>query len=360
MSRNIISKLFFYEDGSLAWTKVSAFEAFLIVILLFVDYWYFGIVNEVILNWSVKIIPVLVLIRPAQKIFDKRKHSGKRQRGLFPKLFYHEDNTFSWTKFAGMFGNVMVMMLFFDYYINDRVVEIVLEWSVAIIPVLVGLHPAQMGLQGLAKSGLSAITQRLSKSPEQADPTSIAQPEPEAPTKEPITLQEKFVAKAYPEAKGASKITGIDPVFVVAQAAVESGWGKSGIGTNGNNIFGIKAGRSWQGKKALVTTSEYLSDKDRDFPEVISVKWSSSRGKYHYRVKDYFRDYDTLQQAFEDHAKILQQPHFSHAWAHRSDGRRFAKEIQSGKLKYATSDRYTDTITKVMDQVEKIVKDFSL
>jgi flagellar protein FlgJ len=363
-NRGIISKLFFYSDGSFAWTKFSAFEAVVIVCLLFIDYWYFGKYNEVILSWSIKVLPVLVLIRPAQKILEgKRKASVNRQRGLFKVLFFHpDDDGFSWTKFAALFGNLMVMLLFFDYYLNDRVVEIVLEWSVAIIPVLVGLHPAQMGFAGLAKSGLSAVTQRLGRSKE-PEPVEFALNPPEAPKHprtEAITLQEKYVAKSYPEAVAAGEKTGIDPVFVVAQSAVESGWGKNGIGTNGNNIFGIKAGRSWQGKKVLVTTTEYLATNDREFPEVISVKWDASRGKYHYRVKDWFRDYDTLQQAFEDHAKVLQQAHFAHAWTHRADGRRFVKELQSGKLRYATSDKYVDTVQKVMDQVEKIIKHLGL
>ena len=52
-----------------------------------------------------------------------------------------------------------------------------------------------------------------------------------------------FVAWVYPEAcKGE-----ISPVFVTAQAALESGWGKSGIG---NNLFGITKGSSWTGRSS--------------------------------------------------------------------------------------------------------------
>ena len=59
-----------------------------------------------------------------------------------------------------------------------------------------------------------------------------------------------FVKWIYPQAR---KMGEINPVFVTAQAALESGWGKSAIG---NNLFGITKGSSWKGAVRLVTTTE--------------------------------------------------------------------------------------------------------
>lgn len=81
-----------------------------------------------------------------------------------------------------------------------------------------------------------------------------------------------FVKWIYPQAR---KMGEINPVFVTAQAALESGWGKSAIG---NNLFGITKGSSWKGAVRLVTTTEYFSRPDVGFkaPEKV-LQWSGFR-----------------------------------------------------------------------------------
>ena len=66
-------------------------------------------------------------------------------------------------------------------------------------------------------------------------------------------MKEEFVKKIY---AAAVRIGEIDPLFVTAQAALESGWGANAIGTY--NIFGITKG-SWTGDTELVSTTVYLS-----------------------------------------------------------------------------------------------------
>ncbi len=60
-----------------------------------------------------------------------------------------------------------------------------------------------------------------------------------------------FVSDIWPHARKAADQLGIQPGFLVAQAALETGWGqrmmKFADGRNGFNLFGIKAGRGWQG-----------------------------------------------------------------------------------------------------------------
>ena len=90
-----------------------------------------------------------------------------------------------------------------------------------------------------------------------------------------------FVKWIYPHAKK----TDINPIFVTAQAALESGWGKSAIG---NNIFGITKG-SWKGAVQLVTTREYFTNPNVKFkaPEKILSVELISNGKYLYKVSVY-------------------------------------------------------------------------
>lgn len=77
------------------------------------------------------------------------------------------------------------------------------------------------------------------------------------------------------------------PSVTIAQAILESGWGKSGLAKQCNNLFGIKADSSWTGEKRLWTTTEYRPD-------------GSS-----YETKAWFRVYPSKDASVLDHAKFL-------------------------------------------------------
>src|SRR5690606_42149962 len=72
---------------------------------------------------------------------------------------------------------------------------------------------------------------------------------------------EEFAAARLPMAEKAASRLGVDPHYLVAQAALETGWGKSiirnGDGSTSYNLFGIKSHGQWQGDSASVMTSEY-------------------------------------------------------------------------------------------------------
>lgn len=67
--------------------------------------------------------------------------------------------------------------------------------------------------------------------------------------------QIEFVRKIYPAAARLYRSGGVHPLFVTAQAALETGWKIKGIG---NNIFGITKGSSWTGSVSLELTTEYF------------------------------------------------------------------------------------------------------
>lgn len=160
----------------------------------------------------------------------------------------------------------------------------------------------------------------------------------------------EFVRWLYPAAKNVD----VSPTFVVAQAALETGWGKSKIGNY--NIFGITKG-SWAGKTVLVSTTEVHKSNAVKYtaPEqLISIEKLPS-GKFKYRVKRLFRDYDGLEECLQDHFEILKKPHFAHAWPFRGDASKFAEQLQAGRLKYATDPNYVKTLQSIIRTVEKIV-----
>ncbi len=158
--------------------------------------------------------------------------------------------------------------------------------------------------------------------------------------------KDEFVKWLYPHAIKMD----IDVVFVIAQAALESGWGKSAIG---NNLFGITKG-SWKGKTKLVTTREVFSNPNVKFnaPEqVISITKLES-GKYKYIVKRLFRDYENIGECLKDHSAILQKPQFADAWMHRHDRSKFLRAIVDNVGgKYATDPNYVSVMESMFRSV---------
>lgn len=165
-----------------------------------------------------------------------------------------------------------------------------------------------------------------------------------------MTVKE-FVDWIYPEAAKGE----ISPVFVTAQAALESGWGKYAIG---NNLFGITKG-SWTGPVELVTTTEYFNRPNLFFkaPEKIISVEELGGGRYKYRVKRLFRQYGTVSDCLKDHMAILKKPGYADAWPYRNDPDKFVDKIQDTVgYSYATSPDYVQTMKKLFRMIEKEVK----
>jgi flagellar protein FlgJ len=102
--------------------------------------------------------------------------------------------------------------------------------------------------------------------------------------------RQEFIQDIWPLAERAAADLDIDPRTLVAQAALETGWGqrliRDGTGISGNNLFGIKADSRWDGERVTVNTLEY----DKGQPT---------------RVRDEFRAYPGLREGFEDYVNFL-------------------------------------------------------
>jgi len=101
------------------------------------------------------------------------------EKSLFKRMFFYADGTFSWTAFAAAYGFVMVTLLFFDYYLFDRINEVILSWSLGVLPVLLGIRPAQKGLEAL-----SGVFGGLKDSKRKRD--EVEQPAKQEPVKRPV------------------------------------------------------------------------------------------------------------------------------------------------------------------------------
>lgn len=160
----------------------------------------------------------------------------------------------------------------------------------------------------------------------------------------------EFVNWIYPAAE---RIGEISPLFVTAQAALESGWGKSAIG---NNLFGITKGSSWNGPVELVTTKEYFNRPDVSFkaPEKVLSVTHVGEGRYLYVVKRLFRQYESIDECLRDHLAILKKSGYADAWPYRHDPEEFVKRIQDAVgSRYATAPNYVEIMSSMFRSVNK-------
>lgn len=135
---------------------------------------------------------------------------------------------------------------------------------------------------------------------------------------------EEFVQQLWPCAQEAGAALGIDPKHLLAQAALETGWGKAlpcGVdGTPSFNFFGIKAGGSWQ--------KDSVSARTLEFEGGVPVPQSAK-----------FRAYDSPAESFRDYVEVLRNnPRYADALNTGSDAKAFANALQRGG--YATDPRY--------------------
>lgn len=140
-----------------------------------------------------------------------------------------------------------------------------------------------------------------------------------------------FVTALWPHAVEASRDTGIPPQFLIAHAALESGWGRRNIthadGSPTYNLFGIKAEGSWRGGSAEVITTEYADGAPR-----------SERAR--------FRAYGSYAESFRDYARLLRDNPRYGGVIGSQDGREFANRLQQAG--YATDPRYAEKLAAII------------
>lgn len=146
---------------------------------------------------------------------------------------------------------------------------------------------------------------------------------------------QEFVETMLPMAEKAAARLGVDPHYLVAQAALETGWGKSVIresdGSSSHNLFGIKAHGGWQGDSANVATTEYRN----------GVRTSERAD---------FRSYESWEQSFEDYVSFLENNgRYSKALSSTSNPDTFFRELQNAG--YATDPQYARKVSQIARQL---------
>jgi peptidoglycan hydrolase FlgJ len=146
--------------------------------------------------------------------------------------------------------------------------------------------------------------------------------------------KQQFIEKLLPQAQAAGRELGVDPRAIIAQAALETGWGSSqpaDASGASHNLFGIKAGADWQGGSVASRTTEYESGVAGD--EVAR-----------------FRAYGSAEDSVNDYVSLLRDnPRYSAALNTGDDVHAFATALQRGG--YATDPDYANKLVAVSRQV---------
>lgn len=145
---------------------------------------------------------------------------------------------------------------------------------------------------------------------------------------------EQFVSRLLPAAQRASQESGVPAQLIMAQAALESGWGRREIraddGRNSYNLFGIKADKSWKGPVVEATTTEYVNGMAQ-------------------KTQARFRAYSSYEESFADYARFLtSNPRYANMLA-TQDPAEAAHGLQ--RAGYATDPQYGGKLVRIMKQM---------
>lgn len=145
---------------------------------------------------------------------------------------------------------------------------------------------------------------------------------------------EQFVGKLMPVAEKVAEESGIDPKLMVAQAALETGWGRHMIEGDGKepsfNLFGIKADSRWNGEAVTITTTE--------FRDGVPMKEKAD-----------FRAYPDYEASFRDYVDFLKSnPRYKDVLSSADQPEVFADKLQEAG--YATDPEYGAKIRSIMNR----------
>ncbi len=155
------------------------------------------------------------------------------------------------------------------------------------------------------------------------------------PTADAVTPQHaaQFVSAVLPTIRRAASSLGVSPLGLLAQAALETGWGKrmarTADGTPSLNMFGIKAGEGWNGARAVADTVEFSGG-------VASQRRTA------------FRAYGSIEESVDDFANLLSNsPRYREAVAAGASAQAYIQGIaRSG---YATDPDYGNKLSQILN-----------
>jgi flagellar protein FlgJ len=188
--------------------------------------------------------------------------------------------------------------------------------------------------------GLGAQLTRQLSAAAAAPPSSTGNMQSTQPTAvQPATAQlpgadtpTQFVSQVFPAIQRAAQALGVNPFAMLAQAVLETGWGKrmarAADGTPSHNMFGIKADDGWDGARVAADTVEFS-------------------GGVATQRRTAFRAYGSIDDSVNDFARLLgSSPRYRDAVDGGGNAEAYIEAI--GKAGYATDPRYANKLNEIM------------
>jgi flagellar protein FlgJ len=163
-------------------------------------------------------------------------------------------------------------------------------------------------------------------------PGAAAKPHGVAPTAAIAQTPAEFVDRLMPPIRRAASALGVNPMGLLAQAALETGWGqrmpRNADGSSSFNMFGIKAGDGWSGARATADSMEV----------------SNGVAKL---TRTAFRAYGSIEESDNDFASLLKNsPRYRDVVAAGGDVQAYIDGI--GKSGYATDPDYVNKLNQIL------------
>jgi flagellar protein FlgJ len=154
-----------------------------------------------------------------------------------------------------------------------------------------------------------------------------------APSTTMLQNATQFVGEVLPTITRAAQALGVSPLGLLAQAALETGWGKrmarTADGAPSLNMFGIKADDTWQGARASANTVEFSGG-------VASQRHTA------------FRAYGSIEESVSDFANLLKgSPRYARAIAAGGNVQAYVNGI--GQSGYATDPEYANKLNEILN-----------
>ncbi|PHM29339.1 flagellar assembly peptidoglycan hydrolase FlgJ [Xenorhabdus budapestensis] len=200
---------------------------------------------------------------------------------------------------------------------------------------LAGIVPMPLDNEILHTLPKQALEQFLRRTLPDKSPNRAAQSKSLSMTRSVPMSSASFVSMLSVPAQIASQQSGIPHLLLIAQAALESGWGQREIlteeGKPSHNLFGIKAGKSWQGPVTQITTTEYIDGEPK-------------------KIRDSFRVYGSYLEAVTDYVKLLaENPRYAKV-ARSTTAEQGAYSLQDAG--YATDPGYAGKLVSLIQQLK--------
>jgi peptidoglycan hydrolase FlgJ len=181
--------------------------------------------------------------------------------------------------------------------------------------------------------GIGRLLKRQLSDQPKAAPLKSASSADSAPAAMMAQTPAEFVNRVMPTIRRAAGALGVNPLGMLAQAALESGWGqrmaRTADGSPSLNLFGIKAGEEWTGARATADTVEFSNG-------VATPRRTA------------FRAYGSIEESVNDFANLLKNsPRYRQAVAAGADAQAYIQSI--GQSGYATDPEYVNKLNHILN-----------